>query len=172
MGRPWPRALVAAIAVLVTLLSVVVGWGIYLVVRPAGSVTLDGALTSLYYAPGSPQPFGPSQNLTCVMCPVTVSGGSSFTVFVLWMNLTIAAVVYYNLTIYSPVPFHELDCSGLGPCPLTNHWGERNQTWTNGRGGGISGTGWPVQLVVPNPAPDLPGGFWILTFADVNVVPI
>ncbi len=169
--RPWPTALVVALAVGLTLASVGIGWEVYFSTRPAGSVTLDGSITSIRYAPGSPQPFGPSVNLTCQRCPVTLSGGSSWTLFVLWMNLTYAAIVYYNVTIYSAIPFHELGCSGFAPCPLTNVWNEWNQTWTNGRSGGVSGLGWPVQLSVPSPAPNLQGGFWITTVADVHVVP-
>ena len=162
------RVITVALGLVVVIAAIVGGWEIYQASRGPGSVTLDGALLRVDYSPGSPQPFGPTQNQTCALCPQVYAAGDQVTVVVLWMNLTFPAVVYYNLTITSPIPFHEFSCRGSQPCPLTSTWTEENSTWTND--GGRGGVGYPAELVVPNPAPTISGGFWILTTLQVNVV--
>jgi hypothetical protein len=172
MNAATRRVLTVTLGLVIIIAAIVGGWEVYQASRGPGSVTLDGALLNVDYAPYSPQPFGPTQNQTCGHCPQTYTGGEQVTVVVLWMNLTFPAVVYYNLTITSPIPFHEFSCSGSLPCPLTNNWTERNSIWTNGGPvGGVGGVSYPVELVVPNPAPSISGGFWILTVLQVNVVP-
>lgn len=167
MPRTWRPAMIVAFTLAIVAAVVLSGWGLYLLLRPSGSVTLDGVLVSIQYQNGSSQPW-PQQQLLCPQCPRTLYGGEQTTIFALWFNLTSAAAVHYNLTIWSPIPFRAIGCPGTGPCPLTNIWSDRD-TFTDGYGFGA--IGFPAKLVVPNPAPDLSGGFWIVTVVEANVVP-
>jgi hypothetical protein len=172
MDAPRWNGLTIALTIAVAALAIVAGISFYRPPPSPGSVTLDGVLVSTDYATNSSrQAFGPAQNVSCPECPLTLSGGQQASVFVLWINLIgYPAVVYYNASIWSPIPFREDGCSGLGPCPLTNDEIFRNVTFTAGGGGGLFAV--PALLTVPDPAPSLPGGFWILSVVQANVVPM
>lgn len=139
---------------------------------PAGSVTLNGVFVNVTYVPGSMQPWAPSTSnctdrefgLPSYHCPVKLSGGTEFSVLA-FLSVPSNETAFLNDTVWSPVPFQELSCSGTGSCPLTNHWEDRNWTVTSGRQWGDV-----VMLAIPSPAPSFPDGFWVVANVTVNVV--
>jgi hypothetical protein len=85
------------------------------------------------------------------------------------LNLTALAIfvpindtLYFNGTVWSRVPF--ADPMAVGQ-PLSHVSNLRNWTIDGGQG-----TGWSSQLVVPDPAPDVPDGFVVLVNITANVV--
>ena len=140
--------------------------------KPAGSVTLNGVLVNVTYVQESLKPWADStSNCTdrtlgssSYLCPLNVGGGTDLSL-VAFLSVPPKETAFINATIWSPVPFHEPSCEGIGPCPLTRNWEDYN--WS-----GPGGSQWVdvVALAIPSPAPHVPDGFWITANVTADVV--
>jgi len=143
------------------------------------TVTLDGVHLTITYLGRSVEVYGPTHQDACLQvvavpwptnpnpdCPTNLTGGSeySFLMFELTTPTNVSEVVD-NMTLYSPVPFFQYDCgsefhppassaSSLGPVGLPSG----------------DPCGWYVTIEVPNPAPVIPGGFWMTANLTAFVV--
>lgn len=170
MRQPLRQAARVAIALLIAGavfgVGFVGGWAVYPATHPGpGKVILDGFLINISYAPGTLQNFGPNSTEVCGVCPVPLTGGTYLNLSGLSVNVFLKNTGYFNVTVYSGVTFVATEWSGGGPPPLIHYYDYRN--WTIGGGTTLS---WPVELAVPNPAPSIPGGFWVLMNVTSNVV--
>lgn len=140
-----------------------------------GTVILDEVQVDYFYLNGTPQIFGPNQQELCSLCPLTLTGGTTFTIGKILVqsfpgdNTT---TFWFNAT--SPIPFEEWQCSWTGParpagwppsgCPFTTDWHQAPFTFEVGSGS--ASITYPLTLSIPDPAPGLPGGFDVqLVFA-------
>jgi len=135
---------------------------------PAGSVTLDGIEVNLTYEPGSAHIFGKTEQNTCHDCPLILSGGENDSALELfWFQVPTNYTAIVTMSISSAVPFQAVYgwCFAPGPCNVTTNFSTVGDPWTLGED---QGRPWLVDLLVPNPAPNLPNGFWIYFNATVN----
>lgn len=134
-----------------------------------GTVTLDGIQIVIFYLNGTPQIFGPNQQQGCGNCPLTLTGGTTFTMgSILVLNFPPDNTTTYSFNATSPIPFEEWECYWSGParpagwpptgCPFTTAWQQPPFFVENGAGG-LFTISYPLSLSIPNPTPDLPGGF-------------
>ena len=165
-GRGRRLALAVVIALVVFGSGFATGWVAYQRLTPSpGSVSLDSVLVNISYAPGSLRVLGPSSSDACRDCPRVYVGGQQPWVFVFDIYTAANQEVWYNLSVWSPVPFFESSCVGFGPCPITHR-----DIWRNESMSGGFGIGWVEQLSVSNPAPSFPDGFQILCNVTINEV--
>ena len=145
---------------------------------PPGSVVLDNVQVDYFYLNGTPQIFGPNQQELCSLCPLTLTGGTTFTIgklLVQYLPGGNTTTVWFNAT--SPIPFEEWSCSWTGArpagwpptgCPFTTDWNE--PAFTYEVGSGSASISYPLTLSIPNPAPSLPGGFDVQLVFAVEMV--
>ena len=175
--------------VVVCLVGILVGLSVFYVANgftvpkastPPGTVVLDTVQVDYFYLNGTPQIFGPNQQEVCPYCPLTLTGGTTFTIGTLLTQLLPAnttTTIWLNAT--SPIPFEEWSCSWTGPsrpagwpptgCPFTTDWHQPPFGYEVGLGG--ASISYPLTLAIPDPAPSLPGGFDIQLVFTVETSP-
>jgi hypothetical protein len=167
----------------IVVLAVVVianGGPLFLSKAPSpGTVTLDGVQVDYFYLNGTPQIFGPNQQEVCSLCPLTLTGGTTFTIGTLLVQYFPGGnATTYWLNVTSPIPFEEWSCSWTGArpagwpptgCPFTTDWNQG--AFTVEVESGTASTTYPLTLSIPNPAPSLPGGFDVQMVFAVEMVP-
>lgn len=144
-----------------------------------GTVVLDTVQVDYTYLNGTPQIFGTNQQELCSLCPLTLTAGTTTTIG----TLLVQDFPAYNTTIFwfnatAPIPFEEWSCSYSGArpvswpptgCPFTTDWHEA--PYMVETGAGIVSATYPLTLAVPNPAPNLPGGFDVQLVFAVEMIP-
>ncbi len=171
-GRRWRLVLshlaVGALGILVSV-SVLVASG-YAPVRSTspGTIILDNVQVDYFYLNGTPQVFGPNQQEVCSLCPLTLTGGTTFTIGTLLVQSMPSGSntqLWFNAT--SPIPFEEWFCSYTGArpagwpptgCPFSTDWHQIPFSYGLQSGGELIVT-YPLTLSIPDPAPSLPSGF-------------
>jgi hypothetical protein len=146
-----------------------------------GTVTLDGVQIDYFYLGGTPPIFGPNQQQSCANCPLVLTGGTVFTMgLVLVQVFPTDSTTLFWFNASSLIPFEEWECSWSGTtrpagwpaqgCPFTTQWNQVPTTvYTSG--GGSLWISYPLTLSIPDPAPDLPGGFDVQMVFTVLSVP-
>lgn len=173
---------VCALGALIAVFSVIIANGGSLLIPPAlppGYVYFDGVQVDIFYQNGTPQLFGPNEQQACKNCPMNLTGGTTFTMsnlLTLVFPPNSTTTFYFNAT--SPIPFEEWQCSWSGArpagwpptgCPFVTDWEQGAFSVTNGPGE-FSMT-YPLTLSIPDPAPNLPGGFELQIVISVSMVP-
>jgi hypothetical protein len=174
--------IVAAVAALVgaSAFFIANGYALPQATPPPGTVVLDNVQVDYFYLNGTPQIFGPNQQELCSLCPLTLTGGTTFTIgTILVQYLPGGNATTFWLNATSPIPFEEWSCSWSGArpagwpptgCPFTTDWHGGASTYEVGSGGTASIT-YPLTLSIPNPVPSLPGGFDVQLVFAVEMVP-
>lgn len=188
-GGPHRRSRQVVSHILVGLVGVLVGLAAFFIANgyalpqpmaPPGSVVLDNVQADYFYLNGTPQIFGPNQQELCSLCPLTLGGGTTFTIGTLLVqNLPggNTTTILFNAT--SPIPFEEWSCSYSGPtrppgwpptgCPFSTDWHQPPFFFEVGTGS--ASISYPLTLSIPNPVPSLPGGFTVQLVFAVAMVP-
>ena len=189
-GAPRPRRRLRLLAIyltagllgaLVGVSTIILGVGYVPPPAPPGTVVLDNVQVNYFYLNGTPQIFGGNQQELCPLCPLTLTGGTTFTAGTLLEQILPggnSTTLWFNAT--SPVPFEEWSCSWTGArppgwpptgCPFTTDWHGGAQTIEVGANSSASIT-YPLTLSIPDPAPSLPGGFYVQLVFAVKMSPL
>jgi len=142
-----------------------------------GYVLFDGVQVDFFYHNGTPQIFGPNEQQACRNCPFNLTGGTTFSMSnLLTLVFPANSTTTYTLNATSPIPFEEWECSWTGArpagwpptgCPFVTQWHQGSFSFQSG--GGNSSETFPLTLSIPDPAPDLPGGFSLEMVFTVSV---
>lgn len=173
---------VCALGILIGLFSVIIANGGSLLIPPVpapGYVFFDGVQIDFFYLNGTPQLFGPNEQQACGNCPINLTGGTTFSMSDI-LNLVFPpnSTTTYSLNATSPIPFEEWECSWSGArppgwpptgCPFVTDWSETPTIVETGSGE-FSIT-YPLTLQIPDPAPNLPGGFELQIVVSASMVP-
>jgi len=159
------RRQIAALAVVA--LVVVASLAVYVVLtrKSSGSVTLEGIEVTIVYAPGSSGSIGPASNETCANCPVTMSSGTQPWLQVFGFVVPEGQTAWLNSTLSSAVPFHPGSWTGSTP-PTQNTLEFVNWSMSGGQG-----SGFVIQLVVPDNPSASQTTFWIYLNLTANLQP-
>jgi len=164
--RPSRAVLSVAIGVALVAIAVAGGWLYWQdESMPSGAVTLTGVFVNFTYAPGSPRPYGLS-NETCLECPLTFKGGTHPWVLVVSLPVRAGWDLSYNDTIHSGVPFYAQGWAGSGPTPVIYQYRFLNVSIP----GPNPAWGDQIELVVPFHAPIPSERFVITATLSVNLV--
>jgi hypothetical protein len=131
-----------------------------------GNVTIIGVRTNITYARGSNETFEEGQNDCTMRCPRVLAGGYNWTFVVFTFVVGSGGKgTLISLNITSPLPFEAVNCFPPGPCGLTTTYRVANfsSEW------GEPGLSQEIKLVVSDPAPNYPNGFWIYCNATANL---
>lgn len=175
--RPWRRfaryAGAVAIGVVIGLSSVIIANGGPLLAPPSGSIGyifFYGVQIDIFYEGGMPHSFGPNEQQSCLNCPLNLSGGTTITLQnILRLAFPPDTTTTYFFNVTSPIPFEEWQCfwsgtsrpAGWPPygCPFTTSLESDQPSMDINDLNSTVTMIYPLTLAVPNPAPDLPGGF-------------
>ncbi|HYB79888.1 MAG TPA: hypothetical protein VEG66_09070 [Thermoplasmata archaeon] len=179
--QPAGYALAVAVGVGIGLSAVIIANGGPLLIPTTspGYIIFWGVQIDIFYQKGTPPIFGPNEQQGCPSCPLNLSGGTTITIpKILTMVFPPDTATSYFLNVTSPIPFEEWGCfwSGTRPagwpaygCPFTTSYSQSGGVG-NELGSNFIET-WPLTLAVPNPAPNLPGGFELQIGLNVTETP-
>jgi hypothetical protein len=133
---------------------------------PPGSVTLDGINMTLSYTPGSTTDVVPGPNYCANWCPVMFTGGDNYTIKV--FSFFVGSGDYrgeiVSLNVSSALPFQAVICESPGPCGITHTYEASNISFRS-----FGGFAQSITVIVSDPAPSLPAGFWVYCNATITL---
>jgi hypothetical protein len=167
-ARPTFQTAAVVVGAILAILVVGSAFNGFALFPPApGSVTLDGVAVNITYVPSSPQIFGPQNQESCAHCPIVLQGGEDEPLTVVDFVTPANTSAVITLWVNSTIPFQiTAGCFAPGPCGATQTFEGVDFTLC-----GANGWGMNANLFVPNPAPNLPAGFWVRVTVSVQTGP-
>ena len=150
----------AAVGTLVGIVLVTASFAVYgPPARPAGRVTLDGVEVAFAYNASASHIFGRDHQQSCGGCPLILPGGVTYPIrlfsFAVPSNFSVRLI--FNVTAVVPFQVVTYGCPG-SLCELTKNFSSVGGFDT------ISADetrGFLLNLPIADPAPTIPGGYWI-----------
>lgn len=173
MTRPSRRTLLlfalVMFAIGLFIAGVAIGWSIRAQPAKETSVLFDGVLENISYSPRSPHVLGPESNQSCPpsVCPIPLYPGTDGAPWGGVFRAPVGYQLYLNVTFWSPIQFLNV-CAPTGSTDI----GPRNSCTAHDLVVAAGTTlGMNPPLVISNPAPDFPHGFYIYVNVSADVAP-